>query len=271
MLKKVLLFPAFLFAETVPAQNLRMPVSITYTQLTAYSRQFSDAFSFTGNLGTLGKQQLFAAGVYSERRFLLEALSSYSATIVLPTTSGNFGWNGEYAGRQLYNESTLGLAYARELGSKVSLGVQFNYHSLQAAGYGSASTLSFDAGALFHIAPQLSAGMQVVNPIGASWSKEAAERLPAVYSAGLGYDVSEQVFVGVEAEKTEDIPVSINAGFHYGIAKKFIARAGIRSAAATYYLGFGVQLSRFRLDVTASVHPYLGVTPGLLLLYASKE
>lgn len=271
MVKTSLLLAMLLIASVVYTQAGRVPATFTYTKLTAYSGQFTDAFSFTGNLGALGAKQKFSAGLYSERRFLLKDLSSYSAAIVLPTPSGNFGLKGTYFGSQLYNEALLGLAYARNLGSKVAIGVQFNYASLTAAGYGNASVVNIDAGAIIHVSPQLNAGLQVYNPVGTTWGKEGVERLPAVYTAGLGYDVSPQVFIGLEAEKTEDLPVGLNAGLHYTIEKKLVARAGIRSASSVYYVGFGVRLKHVRIDVTASVHPYLGTTPGLLLLYSAQE
>ncbi|HEV7333198.1 MAG TPA: hypothetical protein VGN63_19340 [Flavisolibacter sp.] len=248
-----------------------MPVSATYVRLTGYSNQFTDAFSSNGNLGALGAKQSFSAGLYTEKRFLLKELSSFSAALVLPTASGNFGWKGDYFGHTSYNESSAALAYGRELGSKVAMGAQFNYFSLKAAGYGQASTIGFDAGVLLRLTPQFSAGLQACNPIGVSWGKYDVERIPAVYTLGLGYDVSPQVFIGAEAEKAEDQSVSINAGLHYAVTEKLIARAGVRSATELYYLGLGFQLKAFRIDATVSVHPYLGTTPGLLLLYSAKK
>jgi hypothetical protein len=270
-LKNCFLFLVLLFSATVHAQSLRNNVGSTYTKLTAYSNQFSDAFSFTANQGVLAAAKKFSAGVYSERRFLLKALSSYTAALVLPTASGNFGLKGDYFGEGDYNESSIGLAYARSLGTKAAVGVQFNYVGLNAAGYGSASTVNFDAGVILHLTTQLNAGFHVYNPVAASWGEGGAERLPSVYAMGLGYDVSPQVYIGAEVEKVEDQPIGVNAGLHYQIADKLITRIGVQSATSAYYFGFGVQLKTFRLDATVSLHPYLGTTPGLLLLYSSKE
>jgi len=270
-LKKSLLCPAFLLATLANAQSFRLPVSFGYAKMAAYSNQFNDAFSFTANQGALAARKTFAAGLYGEQRFQLKALSATSAAFVLPTTSGNFGLKGDYFGEQAYNESTLGLAYGRALGPKAAVGVQFNYYRVKVAGYGSASTINFDAGAIFHLTPQLNAGLHVYNPVAQGWGKEGMEKLPAVYNAGLGYDASPQFFVSVEMEKVEDNPIGINAGIHYQMAEKLLARVGMQSATSVYYFGLGVQLKSFRIDVTASLHPYLGLTPGLLLLYAQKE
>ena len=250
---------------------VRTPVGSVYTKLTAYSHQFNDAFSFGANQGALAGIKKFSLGVFSEKRFLLQELSTYSMAFVLPTTSGNFGVKGDYNGGQLYNEASAGLAYARSLGNKIDVGVQFNYFSMKASTYGSASTINFDAGAVFHLTSQINAGLHAYNPVGMKLGKDGEEKLPSVYSAGIGYDASPKFFIGAEAEKIEDQSLTVNAGLHYVIADKLIARGGISSATSVYYLGFGVQLKNLRLDATATFHPYLGVTPGLLLLYSTKE
>lgn len=266
------LFALMLLHTVANAQSLRMPVSATYIRLTGYSSQFTDAFSSSGNLGGLGRKQPFSAGLYSEKRFLLKELNSFHAALVLPAASGNFAWKGSYAGGSSYNESSAGLAYGRPLGSVVMVGVQFTYFSLKTAGYGKASTVGFDAGIQLQLSPELSAGVQASNPVGVSWGKTGLEPLPAVYTLGLGYDLSPQVFIAMEAEKTEEQPVSINAGLHYVVAEKLVARTGISTATELYYLGLGFQLFKtLRIDATVSIHPYLGATPGLLIFYSAKK
>jgi hypothetical protein len=252
------------------AQVSRTPVSF-YPSIQAYSSQFKDAFSFRSNSASLAGLKQFSAGIFSERRFLLEELSSYSMAVALPTSSGNFGLKADYFGGQLFRESSIGLVYGRNLGTRAAVGAGFNYVSLNAAGYGSAATITFDAGAIFHLTEQLQTGIHIYNPVGMKLGKTGEEKLPAVYSVGLGYDVSPQLYIGTEAIKTEDQPLSINAGIHYAFADKLIARGGISSGTSVFYLGFGVLLKSFRVDVTASFHPYLGTTPGLLFLYSPTK
>ena len=270
-MKRPLLFAVTIACTiTVHAQLVRTPVSAFYPSINTYSSQFKDVFSFRSNSAALAGIKQLSAGVFSERRFMLQELSSYSFAAALPTASGNFGLRGDYYGGSLYKESTIGLGYGRRLGERVDVGVQFQYHSLSASTYGSSSTVTFDAGAVLHLAEGLQTGIHVYNPVGMKMGKGGEEKLPAVYSAGIGYDVSPQLFIGAEAQKAEDQPLSINAGLHYAFADRLIARGGISSATSVYYLGFGVKLKAVRLDATASFHPYLGVTPGLLFIYSPQ-
>lgn len=254
-----------------PAQTVRIPVSAVYNRITAYSNKQADALSTKTNQASLTNISTISGGVYGERRFMLEELSLYEAAVAVPTSSGTFGLRGGYFGSSDYNESNIGLAYGRKLGGKVSVGAQFNYYSFSVAGYGHASSINFEVGTLVDVSDQLHVGFHVYNPLGSELNKGEAEKLPAIYTAGLGYDASDKVFIGAEIQKVEGKDIGVNAGLHYGIGSNLFARAGFASANETYYLGLGVLLKNFRLDATASVHPQLGITPGLMLLFKRND
>ncbi len=258
----------FLFSK---AQRTRPPVSSTYTRLGAYSKVYTDVFSFQTNQAALAHIQSFTAGVYGERRFLLQELALYQAAIAVPVTAGTFGANGTYFGNAGYNEAQAGLAYGRSLGDKVSIGAQFNYYSFHVKGYGNASTINAEAGLLFHFSEQLHAGIHVYNPTGSKWNKSETEKLPVVYSAGFGFDASENFTCFAELQKAAEANIGVNAGLQYQISNQLLARSGFASAASTWYIGLGVRLKNIRLDATASVHPQLGLTPGLLLIFEKEK
>lgn len=249
------------------SQTLRRPVAAPYIGLGAYSFNHVDAFSFISNQASLAQIKNAAAGVYGERKFMLNELANYNAAIALPTHSGNFGLKAAYSGFSEYNETQIGLAYARKLGSKIDIGVQFNYNGIRVAGYGSASAISFEAGTIFHLSEKLHTGFHVNNPVGGKFGKDQQEKLPSVYTVGLGYDASEKFFFSAEVIKEEDQPVNVNAGLQYKFIPQLLARAGVSSSTSSVWLGLGLSFKSFRLDVTTSYHPQLGLSPGLLLLF----
>ena len=258
----VLLKPSLLLAQT-----LRKPVSANYIGLGAYSLNHMDVFSFTSNQASLAQLKTAAAGAYGERRFLLDELNNYTAVLALPTTTGNFGVKTNYYGFNDYNETQLGLAYGRKLGNKVDIGAQFNYHGIRIAGYGNASAISFELGAVMHISDKLHAGVHVSNPAGGKFGKDQQEKLSSVYTIGLGYDASEKFFVSAEIEKEENQPVNVNAGMQYKFLPQLLARIGMSTATSSAWFGLGFNIKSFRIDVTTSYHPQLGITPGLMLLF----
>ena len=107
-----------------------------YIGLGAYSTQQNDPFSFTGNQAALANTKHAGVGLYGERRFLLHETSSYTLAAAIPTQLGNFGLQLNYSGFKNFNENKIGLAYARSLGKKVDIGVQFNYYGYRIPAYG---------------------------------------------------------------------------------------------------------------------------------------
>lgn len=252
-------------------QTVRRPVAAVYTGLGAYSINHIDVFSFTNNQASLAQLKNVSAGVYGERRFMLDELSLYQLAIAVPTKSGNFGIKAGYYGFSEYNESQIGLAYARDLGSKVDIGVQFNYNSVQISGYGNSSAVNFEIGTVLHLTDKLNAGIHAYNPVGGRFGKNAEEKLASVYTVGLGYEASDKFFISAEIEKEENQSVNVNAGMQYRFLPQVLARAGIATNTSNVYAGVGLFLKTFRIDVVASYHPQLGVTPGLLLIYDFKK
>jgi len=261
----ILLFLSIHFI--INGQTVRRPVAAVYTGLGAYSNNHIDVFSFSNNQASLAQMKNASAGVYGERRFMLNELSLYQFAIAVPTNAGNFGVNAGYFGFSDYNESQMGLAYARKLGNKVDIGVQFNYNGIQASGYGNSSAVNFEIGTVFHLTDKLNAGVHAYNPIGGKYGKNSEEKLASVYTVGLGYEASDKFFISTEIEKEENQPVNINAGMQYKFLPQFMARAGIATNTSNVFAGVGLFLKTFRLDIVSSYHPQLGVTPGLMLVF----
>lgn len=265
------LFMLLLVSASSDAQSLRRPVAASYIGLGAYSTKHVDVFSFTSNQASLARIQKPGFGVYGERRFLLAETNMYSAVGVLLTRNGNFGLQADYFGFKNYNESQLGVAYARNVGNNLDVGIKFNYYSYRIPGYQNSSTVNFEIGAIAHLTEQLHVGVHFYNPVGGVLSKTNNEKLGSIYKFGIGYEASDNFLISAEIVKQEDLPVNVNAGVQYNFARQFFARAGIASENESPYAGAGLSWNNIRLDISASYHPQLGVSPGLMIILNFKS
>jgi len=261
-----LLIPALL-----QAQLLHRPFNPVYNGITAYSAYRKDVLAIGNNQATLAELTAVSAGLYSEKRFMQKGLDYYQLAVDIPTGLGHAGIKTVYAGGEGYSETQLGLVYARRLGNLVSLGVQFNYNGVSAAGYGNAAIISAEAGLLMHVTGKLHAGVQVSNPVGGRFGYDKHEKLPSVYKTGLGYDVSEQLFIGVQLVKEEGQPLNVQTGICYQLLHFLTARAGVQSSNGSFYLGVGLIKKSFRIDIVANYHNQLGYTPALVLLFEGRK
>ena len=274
IIRKLSVFALIVFIglKTVRGQSLRYTVALPYLGLAAYSTQQNDPLSFTGNQAALARVKQAGIGLYGEQRFLLAATSSYNVATALPTKMGNFGMQINYSGFKNFNENKIGLAYARSLGSKVDVGIQFNYYGYRVPGYNNASTVNVEAGAMLHFTDKLNGGIHIYNPVAGKLGNALAmpggggEKLATAYKMGLSYDASENFYVGGEIVKEEDRPVNVIAGIQYHFSRQFFARAGFMSASSTAFAGAGIGWKNLRLDIAGSYHPQLGFSPGVLLI-----
>ncbi|TAD92932.1 MAG: hypothetical protein EAY75_01535 [Bacteroidetes bacterium] len=249
-------------------QALTQPIGARYLGLGTYSTRFVDVYATRNNPAALAQLTQTAVALYAERRFLQDDLNLYTGSLGMPVGNGAFALHGSYFGFNLQNQTQLQLAYGRKLGTKVDVGAAFDYRGLnQASIYGNTRVLTGSVGLMLHLSPKISAGLYAYNPIRAAWSKsEQQERLPSRYTLGMGYDASEKFFMSAELEHEEGANLNVNAGFQYRLLPQFFVRAGIATLTTNYFVGIGMELSGFRLDVATSYHPQLGLSPGLLLL-----
>ena len=253
------------------AQTVRQPLLASYPGLGAYSKKAADAFSFTVNPAALANLKQSSAGVYSERRFLLNAFNQYTAVAGFQTNSGAFGLQADYFGYANYNETQLGLGYARSLGSKIDIGAKFNYYSLRIPAYTSASAIHFEAGVLMHLSDKLHAGFSVFNPLGGKLDKTSNEKIASLFRGGLGYEVSDRFFISAEIMKEENKNTGVNAVFQYEPVKQLLIRAGINTVNSQPFAGVGLRFGSFRVDVATAYHPQLGISPAVMILFDGKQ
>ena len=270
MRKLFLLYFSLIVSGSSYAQSLRKPIAASYISLGAYSIHHVDVFSVNQNVASLAQIKDPAFGVYGEKRFLLAETNMYSSIVAIPTKDGNFAFQADYFGFKNYNESQLGIAYARNVGKKLDLGIKFNYYSFRVPGYENPSTVDFEIGAIVHVSDKFNAGVHLYNPVGGRLSKTENDKLSSVYSFGLGYEASENFLISAELVKQEDLPVNLNAAVQYDFAKKFFARFGLATENETPFAGAGVSWDNFRIDISASYHPQLGLTPGLMFIMNLK-
>lgn len=249
------------------AQVVKQPLTPQYTGLGAYSNNFSDVFSATANQASLAQSKTVGFSVYGERRFLLEELSGYTAIAALPTASGVVGLQADLFGSAAFNESQLGILYAKKISSFVDIGAKFNYYSVRIPGYGTASAVNFDLGTIIHFSDKFHGGIHIYNPGSSRLGKYANQRLASVYQLGIGYEVSEMVFVTAELSKKESLPPSVSTALQYNIQKDIFIRGGFSTSTNSGFVAVGLRLSFARIDLNTAYQPVLGFTPGLLLLF----
>jgi hypothetical protein len=252
------------------AQTVRQPLAASYPAMGAYSKKASDIFSTIVNPAALANLKQAGAGVYSERRFLLNAFSQYTAVAGFQTSSGAFAAQADYFGYAGFNETQISLAYARSLGSKMDMGARFHYYNLRIPSYASAVAFLTEIGVLLHLTEKLHAGFSVYNPLGGELNRRRNEKIASVYRTGFGYELSDHFFISAEMIKEENKDAGVNVVFQYQLVNDFFLRAGVNTVSKQPFAGVGLKVGNYRVDIATSFHPQLGISPGLMFLFDLK-
>jgi len=231
----------------------------------------SDFWSLQNNQAGLAYYNHLAAGFYYENRYLTQELSLKSGGFVIPTNSGNFGLNLTYFGYSKYNESKVGISFARSFGKVLAIGLQLDYlYTSIADGYGNKGLVTFELGLLSKINDHLTLGAHIYNPTNAKLAEYDDERIPAILKVGAAYSFDNNILISVEAEKdTEHDPI-LKFGLEYQIIEKIFVRGGVSSNPGLYSFGFGLNLDKLKIDFSSTIHQTLGYSPQISLYYNFK-
>jgi hypothetical protein len=271
MMQVLLLALVFISNVNIMLAQLTRPLLLNdYTSIGICSKHFTDALSVNINPALLAAAKR-GVGLYSERRYGLKELGAHQLSLAASGKIGGVGVQLNYVGHTFFNHTGVGIGYGKKLSEAISIGIQMNYQLMQIPGYEKNGSVLATIGTLWQLTPSLFLGMELLNPFGANVNKNTNEKWASVYKAGVGYEVSEQVFLQCQFNKQQNDRVQLVAGFQYQFAQQFFVRSVLNSASETITAGAGWQWQGWQLQVVAARHPQLGITPGLVLLLGRQH
>jgi len=234
----------------------------------AYAGIRGDYWSLNANPSGLFGIESMQAGVFVERRFLLNQMNHGNAGFALPfmerhaagISFGGFGFGG-------YSDSQIGFTYAAKVIDQIHLGARINYKRTSIANYGSAGALVVDAGLNAMLSKGLTFGFCVYNANQARLNRELFEQIPTTLEMGLAYQASDKVLIVADLQKQINFPYSFRGGVEYALIPTLKARIGVSTQPVTLNAGLGLDWKGLLVDWSNSYHEYLGYTPALSISY----
>lgn len=205
----------------------------------------------------------FSFGLYYENRWFMPETAYKSAALAVPVKFGCLGLSFNQFGSSKYSENKFGLAYAKDFGPYLQIGLQLDYLLLNIGeNYGKQSAVTFELGIQSQVTEKLRLGTYIFNPV--SFKLEQSinqEKLPIVFRFGAAYQFTKD-FVGLcEIEKNTDHEgVSLRGGLEYEALKNFYLRAGVQTNPGLLSFGVGYEIRFARIDVAAQLHQMLGAS-----------
>lgn len=258
-----------LFAANLSlAQNLSYQSGARSAALAHASVGLSDVWAAHHNQAGLAYLEHTTAAVFVSQRYFLKDLNHAALAFATPAGEGRLGMALNYFGFELYNETKLGLNYARQFGSRLSFGLQLNYHRyfVQEAN-GNRSALTAEAGVMAKPMEKLTLGLHIFNPTRSSLSNENNEQLPLIGRLGARYAFSDRVSLLAELRKNQLYEPRYALGFEYEFVENMIFRTGINTEPIQNSFGLGYRIKNLEANLSFEYARILGSSGGIGLQY----
>lgn len=259
----LLLFFAPLY---LPAQNNLGP------RLTAMGNNgaaVTDIWSLQSNPSAITSINQPTAAINYIKHLFSNEISTQGLVVVFPFKNNFVGASFQRYGFSEYNESKVGVAYAKKFGHKLSIALNGNYHQLKIANYGSSTRFSIDIGGLYQFNNQFTFGAFVSNPSRQNFNSAViASEIVSTFGAGVSYLASDKVLIATTVSKILKRAIDVSVGIDYKIIDLLSLRGGLSSRPFKQYAGFGVNYRKFCLDMATTYDANLGYAPQIGLEYA---
>jgi hypothetical protein len=241
------------------------------TAMGGVSRIIDGPFSALNNPATLPFSPDLSIGISHTQHFFLKELSTSTFGVSLPTSLGAFGSYFQQFGIPGMKHNSMGISYGKAFGSVVSAGLTLHYAYLAIEEpYENFSYVTFSAGFLVDLNENFRAMLYVFNPVSRLKMFPNQLILPSLFSLGFSYR-KERVLLAAEATKRSGIPPTLSIGLEYSLPKVASLRTGFRLNPFVWSFGTGIEMGPLSLDVSASIHNTLGISPELSIFYQFRK
>lgn len=207
----------------------------------------------------MGTETSLAICLFSVRPYGIKELAAHSASAVVSTRLGNFGFGVLATGQTVYRETTFALGWSRGIGKRFVAGLAVRMLGLSIQKYGSWSGWALDAGIQTLLGEKWSFGFA-----GTNLNQESVgggnSPLPQTTRIGFRYLFDKGLSASFELDKEVPFPVEFRGGIEYHPANPLNLRFGFGRNPSNFACGFGVNWRRLTLDYAFTVHPVLGIS-----------
>lgn len=202
--------------------------------------------------------------LYSSLPFAIKELGTHSIFAATPLLRGVSSVQYQYFGYKNYNENRTGIAYARQLSKKVSIGVQINWlRTAMPAPYKTKNNIVAEVGLSYRINRFLNFGAHIFNPTQSKHNSDKQETATTAIRAGIAYYPVEQIIFCLEIVQSLGFKTTFRTAVDLRVTQFINVQAGYDHNNRTISFGTGAKIKDITINMAAGYHNLLGYTPHL--------
>lgn len=250
-------------AQTTTIRNSALDQAVGGASVTSI-----ETISSLENISSLSLNKSLSVGITSQNNFLLKELTVSSLGIVYSNKKNGYGLQFTRSGNNFYNESKLGLAYAKPLSEKIYLGVRVNLLRIQQQFYGNKSLLDVELGLRAVLTDKVTFSTHIYNPF--SFRTEAINKEEVAPNSGLRTGFSyhdKKLTLNLEVESSRHHSFLIKSGMIWHLNSFINLRAGTSFPGNHLSGGMGVSIKKCTLQFFYKYHLLLNSSAGIGVNY----
>lgn len=222
--------------------------------------------SFIGNQALLVKSVKPFWGIYAERLYMMNEISSMLLYGGASISNLNGSFMVLYSGTRYFNVQMLSAGFSKKVNTKCSLGTRFNFLKTSAMGYSADCFLSADAGLVAEPNENFSVGFNLSNLVSVKIKgiDETERNSRFGFKWGIGYDMTKQFYFGLDFSKTRYAPMNIQAMIQYETAPHSLIRYGFSPTKYCHALSFSFLYKKIQITVLSTYNLKLGLSSGIM-------
>lgn len=198
--------------------------------------------------------------VNASRPFMIPGWNQLSASIASPIAGDGMMASIGFERFENFLNLDAQLVYGKRLSDSWSIGAGFGF-SMQRVGANPLQTRAgYRFGALFHISEKIKTAFEVERSSMVLSVYHRPSLLPRSARMEWWVRISPAVQFLIQLRKQDYLSPSLAAVLKYVPHEKVVVRVAIDASTASYWLGIGLLLDRWRIELGSGFHPYLGAT-----------
>lgn len=254
------------YSPVLLAQNARSSFNVPWLSSAQFGPESAGALSFCDNPSLFPSQKGFGAGIYSEKKFMVDDLNLLVVSAAVFRGKSAAGISLYYFGDPMYNEMQVGTSYGKSIG-KITIGASVFYNVLSVRGADKISAVNINISSNWELSENIYMGLLIASP---HISKLKNNSKASYYKTGFGYQASSKVYAGFEFFKEENKSVEVITSLKYYFSEKFFAVGGFLSGSNMPFFGAGWKWDNIKLELIVGQHYALGSSPAVLFNYLNK-
>lgn len=237
----------------------------TTSNLSYIQSTYMGASGLYGNVAGIETIEHYGINVGYTSRYSLDELSLVSIAGIYRTRFGTIGLTTSRFGFEDFNESKVGVAYARKIMKTVRIGAMFDMLAYNSRGREQERQFTIEAGLQSDVSDKLTIGVAIFNPINSKIDE--FNTIPTKMSLGVLYKVASSTNLRAEFSKVTDRDIDVRAAVEYNVMDNLAIYMGGTVTTTALHFGLSYRFSGIDLQGGFATDNRLGNTPSISIGY----